>query len=67
MRPRCDVTLAQPANGRTGGDDDSDLDEAEVGGVAEMNGHDDNDVGDMVWIMVVRCGDGIRLNRVSAQ
>ena len=28
-------------------DDDSDFDEAEVGGAVEMNGHDNNDVGDM--------------------
>ena len=33
-----DVKLAQPANGRAGGDDDSDLDEAGVGGAFGMNG-----------------------------
>ena len=59
-RARRDVTLAQPANGRAGpGEDgDSDLDEAEVSGDVEMNGHDDNDVGDMGYIMIVSCGDG---------
>ena len=41
------VTFAQHANGRAGEDDDSDLDEAEVGGAVEMNRHDDNDDGDM--------------------
>ena len=41
------VILAQPANGSAGEDDDSDLDEVEVGGAIEMNGHDGNDVGDM--------------------
>ena len=48
-RARRDVTLAQPANGRAGGDDDSNLDGAEVGGAVEMNGHDHdaNNVGGM--------------------
>ena len=42
-----DVALAQPVNGRAGEDGDSDVDGAEVGGADEMNGHDDNYVGDM--------------------
>ena len=46
-RARRDVILAQPANGRAGEDDDSDLDEADVGGVVGMSGHAGNDVGDM--------------------
>ena len=50
-RARRDVTLAQRANGRAGEDDDSDLDEAEVGGAVaiEMKGHGGNtcDVGEL--------------------
>ena len=52
---RRDATLAQPANGRAGEDDDNNLDEAEVGDAVEMNGHVDDGVGDMEWIMVVSC------------
>ena len=51
-RARRDITLAQPANGRAGEDDGGDLDEAEVGDAVDMNGHGDNDVGDMGSIMV---------------
>ena len=46
-RARRDATLAQPANGRAGGDGDSDLDKAEGGGAVEVNGRGDNDVGGM--------------------
>ena len=46
-RARDDVTLARPANGRAGEDGNSDIDEAEVGGAVQMNGRDDNDVGDI--------------------
>ena len=66
-RARHDGTLAQPANGRAGEDDDSDLGEAEVGGGVEMNGYDDNDTGDMGYIMVVRCGDGVLVSAQSSR
>ena len=55
-RARRDAVLV-PAYGRTGEDDASDLDEAEVGSAADM---DDDDVrcGDMgYYVMVVSCGD----------
>ena len=66
-RARRDVTLAQPANWRAGEDDDSDLDEAEVGGAVEMNGHGGNDVSDMGFIVVVSCGDGILVSTQSSE
>ena len=32
---------------------------AEVSGAVEMDGHGDNDVGDMGWIVVVSCSGGL--------
>ena len=59
------MTLSQPANGRAGEDDDSDLDEAEVGGAVDMNGHNDNDVRVMGYIM--SCGGGILVSAQSSE